>query len=223
MRDRFRFARCMIPLNIQTLQTFAEGDGGGAGGDGGGSGSGGSGGTGGGGSGSDGGTGDGGSEGLSFDDFLKSGTNQAEFDRRVQKAINTAVTKAQEKWQALTDDKLTEAEKLAKMTKEEQAKYLAAKRAKELDDRENAITKRELQATAKNTLAEKGLPIELAEILVYTDADACSESIESVGKVFRAAVEKAVEEKLKGGNPPKRGQNDQVTAEQIEKYMMGGM
>ena len=51
-------------------------------------------------------SGDGGNE-MSFDDFLGQAENQAEFDRRVQKAVNTAVTKAQEKWQALTDDKLS--------------------------------------------------------------------------------------------------------------------
>ena len=34
----------------------------------------------------------------------------------MQKAIDTAVTNAQEKWQALTDDKLSEAERLAKIT-----------------------------------------------------------------------------------------------------------
>ena len=43
---------------------------------------------------------------VSFDEFLKGDGNQAEFDRRVQKAVNTAVTNAQEKWKALTDDKL---------------------------------------------------------------------------------------------------------------------
>ena len=45
--------------------------------------------------------------------------------------LNTAVTKAQEKWQALTDDKLSEAEKLAKMTKEEKAEYKNRKLEKE--------------------------------------------------------------------------------------------
>lgn len=105
MRNKVFKAMCKVPMN---LQLFAEGDGAGAGeGNGGGSGEG----TG----------GEGGDNTPSFDDFLKTGSNQAEFDRRVQKAVNTAVTNAQEKWQALTDDKLSEAEKLAKMTKEEKA------------------------------------------------------------------------------------------------------
>lgn len=182
-----------IPMNIQF---FAEGgDDGGAGGD-----DGNGGGTG------DGETGKGNSEGQppSFDDFLKGDGNQAEFDRRVQKAINTALTNAQQKWQALADDKLSEAEKLAKMTKEEKAQYLAQKHEKELADREAQITRRELMAEAKNTLAEKGIPAELAEILNYTDAESCKKSVEAVEKAFQSAVEAAVEEKLKGGKPPKK-------------------
>ena len=97
MRNRIVKAFCKVPMN---LQLFAEGgDGAGAdGGNGGGSGE---------GAGGEGGAG--GDTPPSFDDFLKTGGNQAEFDRRVQKAGNTAVTKAQEKWQALADDKLSEA------------------------------------------------------------------------------------------------------------------
>ena len=62
---------------------------------------------------------------ISFDDFLKDPGNQAEFDRRVQKAIQTAVSNAQRKWQTVTDDKVSEAEKLAQMTREEKAEYRA--------------------------------------------------------------------------------------------------
>ena len=160
MRNRLVKAMCRVPMN---LQLFAEGDGAGT---------------------ADGGNG-GGSEGddnsgangedtpPSFDDFLKTGDNQAEFDRRLQKAINTAVTNEQKKWQAMTDDKLSEAEKLAKMTEEEKTKYLQQKREKNLTDREAAVTRKELMAEAKNTLASDNLPVELAEVLDYTDADSC--------------------------------------------------
>lgn len=152
------------------------------------------------------------------------GGNQAEFDRRVQKAVNTAVTKAQEKWQALADDKLSEAEKLAKMTKEEKAQYMQQKREKELADREAAITRKELMAEAKNTLASDGLPQELAEVLDYSDADTCKKSMEKVKEVFQRAVETAVEEKLKGGKPPKKapgGDAQKALEEQVYNIMMG--
>lgn len=214
MRNKIVKAFCKLPMN---LQLFAEGgDGAGAdGGNGGGSGEG-------EGAGSEGGTG--GDTPPSFDDFLKTGGNQAEFDRRVQKAVNTAVTKAQEKWQALADDKLSEAEKLAKMTKEEKAQYMQQKREKELTDREAAITRKELMAEAKNTLASDGLPQELAEVLDYSDADTCKKSMEKVKEVFQRAVETAVEEKLKGGKPPKKapgGDAQKALEEQVYNIMMG--
>lgn len=214
MRNRIVKAFCKVPMN---LQLFAEG-GDGAGADGGN----------GGGSGEDEGAGGEGGAGSdtppSFDDFLKTGGNQAEFDRRVQKAVNTAVTKAQEKWQALADDKLSEAEKLAKMTKEEKAQYMQQKREKELTDREAAITRKELMAEAKNTLASDGLPQELAEVLDYSDADTCKKSMEKVKEVFQRAVETAVEEKLKGGKPPKKapgGDAQKALEEQVYNIMMG--
>ena len=212
MRNRVVKAFCKLPMN---LQLFAEGgDGAGAdGGNGGGSGE---------GAGGEGGAG--GDTPPSFDDFLKTGGNQAEFDRRVQKAVNTAVTKAQEKWQALADDKLSEAEKLAKMTKEEKAQYMQQKREKELTDREAAITRKELMAEAKNTLASDGLPQELAEVLDYSDADTCKKSMEKVKEVFQRAVETAVEEKLKGGKPPKKapgGDAQKALEEQVYNIMMG--
>ena len=140
------------------------------------------------------------SQPQSFDDLLKNKDYQAEFDRRVQKALGTA----KEKWTVLMDDKLSEADKLAKMNKEEKAEYLRQKQEKELKDREAAITRRELMADAKNTLAEKKLPVGLAEVLNYGDADSCSKSIEAVEKAFQEAVQAAVEEKLKGGTPPKK-------------------
>ena len=157
---------------------------------------------------------------VSFDDFLKGDGNQAEFDRRVQKAVNTAVTKAQQKWQALADENLSEAEKLAKMTKEEKAQYLQQKKEKELINREAEITRKELMAEAKNTLVEKKLPAGLADVLNYADADSCSKSISAVEKAFQEAVETAVQDRLKGGKPPKKApENNDDLEKQIEEAM----
>lgn len=198
----------ILPFN---LQYFAESptDGAGANGNGGG----------GEGTGAEFGTESGGSESVeepTFDDLLKSG-HQAEFDRRVQKAINTALENQKNKYEALMDDKLSEAEKLAKMTKEEKQDYMNKKHEKELADWEVSLTKRELMAEAKNTLAEKELPVTLAEVLNYTDAESCKKSIEALETAFSAAVGKAVEEKLKGGNPPKKAPEDVVTKEHFLK------
>ena len=164
-------------------------------------------------------------EPLSFDGFLAQEGNQAEFDRRVQKAIDTAVSNAQQKWQALTDDKLSEAEKLAKMNKEEKAAYMQQKKEKELSDRESAVARKELMAEAKNTLAEKKLTAGLAEVLNYTDAETCNKSIAAVEKTFQAAVEAAVQERLKGGEPMKKAPESDADSmeKQVEALIMGRM
>lgn len=206
-----------FPVNLQFFGHDGEGTGGMEGDEG----------TGAGGEGQEGAGGSGGAEGgnepqtktRTFDELLAEGNYQAEFDRRVQKALGTA----KEKWEALMDDKLSEAEKLAKMNKEEKAEYLRQKHDKELKDREAAITRRELMAEAKNTLAEKKLPVGLAEVLNYADADSCNKSIAAVEKAFQEAVQAAVEEKLKGGTPPKKAPSGdgEDLVKQVENLMMG--
>lgn len=209
MKRRFVESNCKIPMSLQMYAESRDGAGAGDGGNGGGS-------------------GDGGERGgqMSFDAFLSEGSNQAEFDRRVQKAIDTAVKNAKEKWQLMVDDKVSEAEKLAKMNKEEKAEYLHQKKENELAGREADITKRELMAEAKNTLAEKKLPVGLAEVLNYADAESCSKSIAAVEKAFQEAVETAVQERLKGGDPQRKAPGDQnadTLAKQVEALMMGHM
>lgn len=154
---------------------------------------------------------------VSFDDFLKDPKNQAEFDRRVGKALETSRSKMQADIEEKIQAARTEAEKLAKMNAEQKAQYEKEKREKELADREVSITKRELTATAKEQLIEKGLPLSLADVLDYTSAETCAASIDSVGKAFQEAVEQAVTERLAGGKPPKKADDKTAyTMDQIK-------
>lgn len=144
----------------------------------------------------------------SFDDVLKDKKYQSEFDKRVAKALETAKGKWETDYQAKIEEAKTEAQKLAKMNADQKAEYEAQKKLDELTKREKDITTRELRAAAYETLAEKYLPKELVDILNYSDAEQCNKSIEAVEKAFQSAVEKAVNDKLRGGNPPKGGQGD---------------
>lgn len=154
------------------------------------------------------GTGDQGQESgeKSFDDILKDRKYQSEFDKKVAKAIETAKGKWEEDYQAKIEEAKTEAEKLAKMNADQKAEYEKQKKLDELVKREKDITTRELRATAYETLAEKNLPKELIGTLNFDNAEACNTSIEAVEKAFQSAVEKAVNEKLRGGNLPSGGQ-----------------
>ena len=157
-------------------------------------------------------------EPLSFDDFLSQEGNQAEFDRRVQKAINTAVSNAQKKWQTMTDGKVSEAEKLAQMTSEEKAEYRAKKAEQELADLKKQMALGDMAKTARKMLSEENItvPDEIIMNLVSDDAEKTKSSVESFAKAFKDAVQAAVKESLKG-NPPKAssGGTTTVTREQI--------
>lgn len=98
----------------------------------------------------------------------------------------------------------SEAEKLAQMTAEQRMEHERQKAEQAMKDaqaslakREAEITRRELRSAAIDTLAEKGLPKGLEEILNYTDADACNASIDVVEKAFREAVQQGVNDRLK--------------------------
>ena len=148
---------------------------------------------------------------MSFDEWLASNPDyQKEFDRRQTKGINTAVANERKRLDKLHNDQLTEAQRLAAMNEDEKRDYLDKKREKELADREAAITKRELMAEAKNTLAEKGLPMSFADMLNYADADSVKKGIEALEKEWQPAIENTVEEKLKGGKPPKDAKTEGV-------------
>lgn len=128
-----------------------------------------------------------------FDDVLQSDKRyQSEFDKRVNKALETAKTK----WEADAKAKADEAAKLAKMSAEQKAEHERQKREEELTRREAEITRREVHAEAVTQLIEKGLPAELADILDCTNADKCAASMEKVEKAFNEAVTKAVNGKL---------------------------
>lgn len=143
---------------------------------------------------------------------------QEELDKIVQGRI----AKERKSWEKQLEEQQTEAQKLEKMSEKEKKKYQEEKRIKDLDDREAAITRRELTAQAKVQLADKGIPTELAEILILTDADSCKKSIETVEKAFQTAVQRAVEERIKGREPMKKAKDAKLTDEELVYQKMMG-
>lgn len=126
--------------------------------------------------------------------------SQSEFDsaldKHLGKALLTAKTKWEEEAQIAINEAKTEGQKMAQMTAEQQAKYEEEQRSAKLAERESEITRRELRAHSLELLAGKSLPKELVDIVVLTDAEACTKSIAAVEQAFSSAVQKAVDERL---------------------------
>lgn len=134
-----------------------------------------------------------------FDEVLTNKEYQAEFDRRVQKAIETAKTK----WQEINDAEKTEAEKLAKMNKEQKLEYEAQKERKEKEEVLAKLNAYELKDQALNIAKEKGLDVALLSYFDFktVKAEEINSKIDEISEAFNKAVEKAVNERLKEKTP----------------------
>lgn len=141
----------------------------------------------------------------------------------VDKIVQKRLSRERKKWEQEQQQDQDEAAKLAGMNEKQKKAYQEKKREDKLNEREKEITKRELTATAKEMLAEKGLPMSLSSILDYTDADSCNASIDLVEKAFQKAVQKAIDDKIKGGEVIKKAQGNSAKDEQDKVYnlMMG--
>ncbi|MCQ8264259.1 DUF4355 domain-containing protein, partial [Streptococcus suis] len=90
--------------------------------------------------------------------------------------VDAIIDKKFAKWKAEQEKAESEAKKLAKMNAEDKQKYQLDKREQDLADREAEITRRELTAEAKTILSERGLPIELVDVVNLADADSVRDS-----------------------------------------------
>lgn len=192
----------ILKLGRFGIQLFAEGDDGSGSGD----------------DGNDDGSDDGGNDLMSFDDFLKLEGNQAELDKRISKAVKTAVENAKSKWDIEHNDSLSEAEKLAKMTKEEKAIYQAKKLEARVAELEKEKSMSEMTDTARKLLNDEdvnGLDV-LLPFIVADDAEATSKNVKAVAEAFKNAVAAGIKKEL-GGSNPRGGNKNTLTKEQILK------
>lgn len=131
--------------------------------------------------------------------------------------VNEIINKKFEKWTKQKEKEMDEAKKLADMTAQEKVEYERNQLKKELEELRNANTISEMSKTARGILKEKNIDIsdELLSMLVTKEADTTKKNVEGFAEMFDKAVEKAVNEKLKG-NPPKKGPgNKTLTKEDI--------
>lgn len=118
---------------------------------------------------------------------------QEQIEQRVAEAIEAA----RAEWEKAQAEK----DRLEAMTQEERAGYETSRREEALREREKAVTRREVKAMALEKLAERGLPRELADALNCDSEAECMQGVDSIERVFRQAVQIAVDERLRGSMP----------------------
>lgn len=156
------------------------------------------------------------------EDILSHASMRSALDSQIGKSVNTALTNARAKWEQEQSVTLSEAEKLAKMSKDEKEKYQFKKEQETFASEKAAFERDKLVVATGNELNTLNVDPALAEIIVGKDAEETKARMDIFTKAFNAAVEKVVDGRIKGGAPLKKAptlNENEVLEEQIRKAM----
>ena len=130
--------------------------------------------------------------------------SQSELDSIIEKRLG----KEKAKWEKKVKEEADEAARMAQMSEAEKQEALFIKRVQEFEEREAAFNEAQaalqrekmLNETNKQ-LSERGLPLNFAEHIMADTAEDTLANIEAFEKEWQAAINKAVDSKLRGSTP----------------------
>ena len=122
---------------------------------------------------------------------------------QVDDIINKRLARERAKFDEQLKTKVSEAERLAKLTEEErrheelkiQQEQIEQQR-KEFEDMKREFERTQLLNETQRQLGEKNLPIDVAEMLLGKDADSTKANIDKFESKWLESLQKAVEDKL---------------------------
>lgn len=136
-----------------------------------------------------------------FDEMLKESTYQSDFDKKVQKSLDTA----RAKWESEQAEKQSEADKLAKMKENERKDYELEKERKEKEEAINKLNAYELKEEAIKMAnnPETQVAVSLLSLIDFRSikAEQVEPTIKNIKTVFDSAVENEVNKRLKETTP----------------------
>lgn len=152
--------------------------------------------------------------------------SQSELDSIIEKRLS----KEKAKWEKKVKEEADEAARMAKMSEAEKQEALFNKRVQEFEEREAAFNEAQaalqrekmLNETNKQ-LSERGLPLNFAEHIMADTAENTLANIDAFEKEWQAAINKAVDSKLRGSTPtsPVSKSNTTLTRKDIAKMSLG--
>lgn len=132
--------------------------------------------------------------------------------------VDEIIKKKKAEWKKEQDKKIKEAEKLAQMNAQEKAEFERDELQKKIEAYEKKEALAEMSKVARKMLQDENINVgdDVLVHLVSVDAEETKNIIKDFTKAFNSAVEKAVNEKLKGNSPVKgTSVNGSMTKEQI--------
>ena len=152
----------------------------------------------------------------------KGGKQEPQGKTYTEADLQAEIEKAKAAWAAEQQEQA----RLAKLTPEERAKAESDAKDQQLADLQAKLLQRDLKDAALAKLEKEGFPVGLADLLTYTDQESMEKSLVRVQEVFKASLEAAVKERLRGKTP--EGLGGAATAEnalkdQIAQNIRGGL
>ena len=131
-----------------------------------------------------------------------------------QEELDKILNKKFAQWQKKTEEAKLEAERRAKLT---EAEKLAEERKEFEAMKKQFIYEKRVNETSK-VLASNNLPIEFADFLISDSDEATTQRVDLFKNAFNEAVEKLVNERLKGNTPKSStSKGNSITKEQFSK------
>jgi len=165
---------------------------------------------------------------MTFDEMLASNKEyQGEFDRRLAKSNKTYLENKRSEWEKEYTERLerekNEAEKLAKMTAEQQLNYKVSQLEQQLEESNKKLNASQLRDTTSNILVEKGIPSSYIKMFDFTKetADTINSKVELLSNIRSQDLEDNLNRTLREESPKHYDNNDEK--EEVDPYIAGFM
>ena len=144
---------------------------------------------------------------------------QKELDAIVQSESDRRVTQALDKYKKKAESQIKEAEKLASMDANQKLQYQLQQKEEELNEKEKNLTLAENKISCASILADKKLPIKLADLVLDIDAESMNSKISILEDAFKDAVNKEVNKRLTSTTPKSGVSNtsDSISKDRFKK------
>lgn len=154
-----------------------------------------------------------------FTELLKNPEYQREFDRLVDKSLNTAKTNWEKEARTQWEQEKSEAEKLAKMDADQKVQYELKKIKEENAELHGKINAQDLYKTASDILTEKGIPTGYLGIIDFAkeDANTVTDKLSKLEEIRQKDLENYLNSKLRQPTPTER----RTQPKKIDPYIEG--
>lgn len=151
-----------------------------------------------------------------FDELLQDKEYQSAFDKKIAQSLQTAKTK----WEEESKNKMAEAEKLAKMDKEEKAQYEKEQYEKKISEYEARENARTLKDEAINIVSQKEIPVAYLDLFKFEtmNAEEVKNAIDKIEQLRNKDRENYLNNALKQKTPTQR---QTTSVEEKDPYLEG--